>query len=79
MGDKKEIIFIKKYESNKNYDLKNIKEQAPFLVEFAKFSLIFCLNDLNKPLKIDSFLYLFKAVEKYIEQLPKKDAISLII
>ena len=76
--NKKEIIFIKKFESNKNYDLKKIKEQAPFLIEFAKLSLTIVFNGITKPYKIDSYLDLFKALEKYIAQLPKEDAISLV-
>lgn len=31
ISNKKEIIYLKKFENNKKYDLKSIKETAPFL------------------------------------------------
>ena len=68
---KKEIIFIKRFENSKNYGIKLIKENAPFIVDLAKYSFL--------AQNIGSYLGLYKSFEKYIEKNGKEEGKSLII
>ena len=63
--NKKEIIFIKKFENNKKYDFKIIKENANFLIEFTKFFFSF---------NIKNYIDFLQILDKYIAKIGKKEA-----
>ena len=66
ISNKKEIIYLKKFENNKKYDLKSIKENAPFLTSLVKNGLYLILSEKNPDIKV--YFDQFKNMEKYIEQ-----------
>jgi hypothetical protein len=76
IANKKEIIYLKKFENNKKYDLKSIKENAPFLTNLVKNGLSLILSEKNPDIKV--YFDQFKNMEKYIEQ-KGEDELKLFI
>ena len=74
--DKKEIIYLKKFEKNEKYDLKTIKENAPFFTNLVKNGLYLILAERNPDIKV--YFDQFKNMEKYIETRGEDELKSLI-
>ena len=53
ISNKKEIIYLKKFENQEKYDLKSIKENAPFFTNLVKNGFYLILAEKNPDIKLN--------------------------
>ena len=76
ISNKKEIIYLKKFEKKEKYVLKSIKENAPIFTSLVKNGLYLILAEKNPEIKV--YFDQFKNMEKYIETKGEDELKSLI-
>ena len=79
INKKKELIYLKKFEKNKNYDFKVFKENASLIIFLAKFGLDYiCIPDTLKYINIKSYSKVFKDIKGIFSKKGKDECKSLI-
>lgn len=77
IDEKKEIIYLKKFENKKEYDFKSIRENAHFFISLLKIGLEYIISsDENPP--INAYKTLFEDIDKFVEIKGKDYSKSLI-
>ena len=80
INKKKELIYLKKFEKNKDFDFKVFKENASLIIILAKFGLNYiCIPDnFDKNINIKSNSNFFKDIKEIFSKKGKDECKSLI-
>ena len=78
INKKKELIYLKKFEKNKDFDFKVFKENASLIISLAKFGLNYICTSDKKNINIKSYSKFFKDIKGIFSKKGKDECKSLI-